>query len=166
MATWRHMMNIMLWFLPPSRLFGLRRICMKSSGIDVAASVQCCGRGWVYGRGCLSIDSGTWISPGAIFYTHVEAAISIGSNCDIGPDVTFVTGTHVIGASSRRAGVGRADAIKVGDGCWIGARCLILGGVSIGDGAVVAAGAVVVKDVPSGALVAGVPARVKRMLPA
>ena len=50
--------------------------------------------------------------------------------------------------------------ILIGNHCWIGKNALILKGVTIGDGAIVAAGSVVVKDVPSGCLVAGNPARV------
>lgn len=50
--------------------------------------------------------------------------------------------------------------ITVGNGVWIGMRCLILDGVTIGDGAIVAAGAVVTKDVPPFAVVGGVPAKV------
>ncbi|MBJ7326566.1 MAG: hypothetical protein JHC52_04385 [Chthoniobacterales bacterium] len=51
---------------------------------------------------------------------------------------------------------------KIGRDVWIGANAVILGGVTIGDGAVVAAGAVVTKDVEAGAVVAGVPARLLR----
>ena len=52
--------------------------------------------------------------------------------------------------------------ITVGEGAWIGTRSIILGGVTIGRHAVVAAGSVVTKDVPEGAIVAGIPARVIR----
>ncbi len=51
-----------------------------------------CGRGWIYGRGRLSIGNDTWLSPGVIFHTHLDAPIIIGSNCDIGPSVEFITG--------------------------------------------------------------------------
>ena len=54
--------------------------------------------------------------------------------------------------------------IKIGEDCWIGARAIILPGVTIGDRSVVAAGAVVTKDVPSGVLVAGCPAQIKKRL--
>jgi len=97
-----------------------------------------------------------------VFYTHLDAPIMIGARCDIGPAVEFVTGGHEIGSSSRRAGRGSAKSIVVNDGCWIGARCLILGGVTIGSGAVIAAGSVVTEDVPGNVLVAGVPAIVKK----
>lgn len=50
--------------------------------------------------------------------------------------------------------------VTIGNGVWIGIRCLILDGVTIGDGAIVAAGAVVTKDVPPFAVVGGVPAKV------
>ena len=52
--------------------------------------------------------------------------------------------------------------VVIGDNVWIGANVTILPGVTIGDYVVVAAGAVVTKDVPSGVLVAGVPAIVKK----
>jgi maltose O-acetyltransferase len=64
----------------------------------------------------------------------------------------------------RRAGEGVANSIEIGDGCWIGARSIILGGVRIGEGSVVAAGSVVTRDVPSNVLIAGVPACIKRKL--
>ena len=53
-----------------------------------------------------------------------------------------------------------AAPVVIGDRVWVGTRAVILKGVSIGDGAVVAAGAVVTSDVPAGAVVGGVPARV------
>lgn len=161
----RHLLNFLLWILPPSRLFLFRRICLKFGQIDIGENASVCGRGWIYGRGPLRIGCNTWLSPGVIFYTHLDAPIVIGSNCDIGPAVEFITGGHIVGASSRRAGVGTAEPIVINDGCWIGAGSRILGGVSIGPGAVVAAGSVVICDVPANVLVAGVPAVVKKSLP-
>lgn len=54
----------------------------------------------------------------------------------------------------------QSEPVTIGDYVWVGARSVILRGVTIGDGAVVAAGSVVTSDVPAGALVGGVPARV------
>ena len=160
----RHLLNLLLWMLPPSRLFLLRRIFLKLSNINVGNNVSVCGRGWVYGCGQLSIGDNSWLSPGVTIYTHLDAPIVIGSNCDIGPAVEFITGGHIIGASSRRAGQGIAKPIVINDGCWIGAGSRILGGVSIGLGSVVAAGSIVICDVPANVLVAGVPAAVKKKL--
>ena len=50
----------------------------------------------------------------------------------------------------------------IGSDCWIGANCIILPGVNVGDGAVIAAGSVVTKDIPSGAVAAGNPCKVKK----
>lgn len=160
----RHLLNIFLWILPPSRLFLFRRICLKFAQVEIGYNVSVCGRGWIYGRGRLRIGSNTWLSPGVIVYTHLDAPIDIGSNCDIGPGVEFITGGHLVGASSRRAGEGTAKPIVVNDGCWIGAGVRILGGVIIGTGAVVAAGSVVIHNVPDNVLVAGVPAVIKKKL--
>lgn len=161
----RHIVNIFLWFLPPTRLFLLRNLFLKIAGIKLGRHVCFCGRSWIYGRGDLLIKNDTWISPGAIIYTNESEAITIGSRCDIGPGVEFITGSHDIGTSLRRAGKGYAKAITVEDGVWIGAKSIILGGVTIGSGSIIAAGSLVRFDVPPNSLVAGAPAVVKRSLP-
>jgi maltose O-acetyltransferase len=160
----RHLLNFLLRWLPPSRLFAPRRWLLRRAGVDLADDVCFCGGGWIYGRGFVTIGSKSWLSPGVIIHSHLDAPINIGRKVDIGPSVEFVTGSHVIGTSQRRAGAGTALPISIGDGCWIGARTVILGGVSIGAGSVVAAGSVVTRDVPANVLVAGVPAKVKRVL--
>jgi maltose O-acetyltransferase len=141
-----------------------KQLCLKLCHIEAGENVSMCGRGWIFGRGQLRIGNDTWLSPGVIFHTHLDAPIIIGSNCDIGPSVEFITGGHIIGTASRRAGTGTAKPIVINDGCWIGAGSRILGGVNIGTGSVVAAGSVVTHDVPANALVAGVPAIFKRQL--
>lgn len=160
----RHLINIFLWPLPPTRLKLLRSYLYRIAGVVMQPDIFFCGRAWIYGRGNLYIGESTWISPGAIIHTHLDADIRIGARCDIGPSVEFITGSHVIGTYQRRAGDGTASPISIGDGCWIGARTVILGGVSIGAGSVVAAGSVVTRDVPANVLVAGIPAKIKRIL--
>jgi acetyltransferase-like isoleucine patch superfamily enzyme len=83
--------------------------------------------------------------------------VTIGDDCAIAWDVHFTdSDQHILDGKPYIA------PITVGDRVWIGARATILKGVSIGDGAVIAAGSVVTKDVPARALVAGSPARVVR----
>jgi maltose O-acetyltransferase len=64
--------------------------------------------GRIYGRGQFHIGENSWLSPGVIVYTHENARIVIGNQCDIGPGVQLITGSHEIGASARRAGTGIA----------------------------------------------------------
>jgi maltose O-acetyltransferase len=67
--------------------------------------------------------------------------------------------------SGRRRHLGIAKPVTIGDDVWIGGNAVILPGVTIGNNCVVAAGAVVTKDVPANSLVAGVPARIIKQLP-
>lgn len=164
LGFFRHLVNHILWILPPTRLFQLRRMLLKAVGISVGSDVHLCGRSWIYGRGKLTIGEGTWVSPGALFYTHPDAEIRIGTNCDVGPDCSFVTGSHNIGNGERRAGEGYAAPITIGNGVWIGSRSLLLPGTTVGSSSIVAAGAVVTVDLPADVLAAGVPAVIKRSL--
>ncbi|TFC95160.1 MULTISPECIES: DapH/DapD/GlmU-related protein [Cryobacterium] len=78
--------------------------------------------------------------------------------------VRFVTSTHEIGPSEFRVGALVTQPIHVGDGAWIGAFATILPGVTIGNGAIVAAGSVVTKDVEPNTAHGGVPVRLVRSL--
>lgn len=160
----RHLINLLLWSMPPTRLFVLRRWLLRAAGLELGSDVAICGQGWFFGRGRVQIGAGTWFSPRVIVYTHADAAVTIGRSCDIGPFVHILTGGHEIGPASRRAGTGTAKPVSIGDGCWIGANTLILGGATIGAGTVVAAGSVVIGALPANCLAAGVPAKVKRVL--
>ena len=115
----RHLVNIVFMFAPHSRMFGLKTVLLSAVDIDIDKTVKFCGGGWIYGRGNLIIKKGTWLSPKSIFYTNFDAPIEIGENCDIGPGVKFMTGSHKIGSSLRRAGEGFAKKITIGDGTWI-----------------------------------------------
>jgi maltose O-acetyltransferase len=161
---WRHLVNIFLYFLPPTRLFVLRRMLLRSANIEIHDGAHLCGKSWIFGPGNLVIGSKSWISPGCTFYTHSSAPITVGKDCDIGHEVSFVTGSHQLGNEERRAGTGSAHPIIVGDGTWIGARSTILGSVRIGKGCMIAAGSVVISDIADNVLAAGVPAKVKRNL--
>lgn len=95
---------------------------------------------------------------------NLGAEIRIGDDVNIGHDVMLLTVNHKIGNNWRRAGFSTFGPIVIGDGVWIASRAIVLPGVTIGRGAVVAAGAVVVRDVQPHTLVGGAPARVLRPL--
>ncbi|MGA2887891.1 MAG: DapH/DapD/GlmU-related protein [Terracidiphilus sp.] len=90
--------------------------------------------------------------------------ISIGDDCSIGMEAMLCTSTHKLGPSSRRAGAPIGKPIVLGSGCWIGARAIILPGVTVGSGSIIGAGAVVTKDCEPNGLYCGSPARLVRRL--
>ncbi|MCB9420723.1 MAG: acyltransferase [Ardenticatenaceae bacterium] len=94
----------------------------------------------------------------------LAAPIIIGNDVGLGPQTMLVTGAHKIGNTTSRVGVLTPQKVVIEDGVWVGARCIVLPGVTIGRGSVVAAGAVVTKDVPENCLVGGVPARIIKKL--
>ena len=97
------------------------------------------------------------INIGVVIDNH--AAVAVGERAHIAPGVYLGTSTHEPGDSTQRAGRVTSSPITIGAGAWIGARAIILPGVNIGPGAVIAAGAVVTKDCGADTLYAGVPAR-------
>ncbi len=102
-------------------------------------------------------------------------SIVIGNDVLIAPGVQMNTASHPTSLSERITPDWSSDSgeyrwrtfakpITIGNGCWIGANAMIIGGVTIGDGAVVAAGAVVTKDVEPYTMVGGVPAKIIKKL--
>ena len=89
------------------------------------------------------------------------AEVEIGDDVMMGPEVLIYTSNHGMdpGVAMRLQPLASAP-VHIGNDVWIGARCILLPGITIHDGAVVAAGAVVAQDVPANAVVGGVPARV------
>jgi acetyltransferase-like isoleucine patch superfamily enzyme len=81
----------------------------------------------------------------------------------IGPNVSLITSGHPIEPSQRRAGV-TASPIVIERNVWIAAGATIIGGVTVAENSVVAAGSVVTRDVPPNTLVGGNPARVIRSI--
>lgn len=106
-----------------------------------------------------------------IIMSNVSHKITIGSFCSIAPNVTFIVESdHPINKLStfpfkvkclnqKYEAISKGDII-IDDDVWIGYGSVILSGVHIGQGAIIAAGSVVTKDVPAYAIVAGIPAKV------
>lgn len=83
----------------------------------------------------------------------------IGDNVMIGPGTLISTVNHPLTPMGRRQHLGIAKPVRIGNDVWIGGNATILPGVTIGNNVVVAAGAVVTKDIPDNTLVGGVPAK-------
>jgi acetyltransferase-like isoleucine patch superfamily enzyme len=91
--------------------------------------------------------------------------IEIGDDVMIGPRVSLITSGHPLDPNQRRKQIVAAP-IVIHRNVWLGAGAMVLQGVTVGEDSVVAAGAVVTRDVPPGTLVAGVPAQVLRPMSA
>lgn len=88
--------------------------------------------------------------------------VYIGNHVMIGPNTLITTVGHPLSPKARRGYMAKAAPVRIGNDVWIGGNVTILPGVTIGNNVVVAAGAVVTKDVPDNSLVGGVPARLIR----
>lgn len=115
-------------------------------------------------------DYGFNISLGENFYANVNLVIldctkvTIGDNVFIAPNVHICCAGHPLDAERRNKGLEYAYPVTIEDNVWIGAGAQILPGVTVGQGSVIAAGAIVNRDVPAMTLVAGNPARVIRKI--
>lgn len=98
-------------------------------------------------------------------HISLNAPVTIGDNVIFGHYVRIITDTHSLGPSWRRCGERLPLPVTIEDGAWIASNVVLLPGVRVGSGSVVASGAVVRDDVPADTLVAGVPAAVVRRLP-
>lgn len=100
-----------------------------------------------------------------------DAEVTIGDNCNFGPNTTIVTPLHPMIAAERREMKTAEGEIKrlcyakpvhIGNDCWFGASVTVCPGVRIGDNCVIGAGSVVTRDIPPNSFAAGVPCRVIR----
>ncbi len=110
------------------------------------------------------VEIGKKVNLGAGSFIYGYGDISIGDYCLIANGVEIIGGDHTVDDLSRPMRFsGRSPRpVTIGEDVWIGTRAVILGGVTVGEGAVIGAGAVVTSDLPPRAVAAGVPARVLR----
>lgn len=158
-AVYRVLRAIALEYIPNDILphipfWTLRRWTLKALGVRM-------------GKGAFVMKSNYWINPNMVSigqYSHINrgcvidarGGLKIGSSVSVSHGVFLMTGSHDMNNPSF---IGRFRPIVIDDYAWIGVGAKVLQGVHIGKGAVVAAGAVVTRDVPPFAVVAGVPAR-------
>lgn len=143
---------------------------LGSVGADVSIA-----HAFVCDYGCnIHIGNNVSINTGCTFVDCNK--VRIGNNVLIAPNVQIYTATHPVEFSERLVPTLLATGcvsyvrhtyalpVTIEDGCWIGGGVVILPGVTIGRGSVVAAGSVVIRDVPANSLVVGNPGRVIRKL--
>ncbi len=107
------------------------------------------------------------------FTCQDDAEVTVGENCNFGPNVTIVTPVHPMRADERRAlrcpdGTEKrlcwAKPVHIGSDCWLGANVVVCPGVTIGDNCVIGAGSVVTRSIPANSFAAGVPCKVIRAI--
>ena len=108
----------------------------------------------------IKIGKNVFINSGCCFQD--QGGIELGDGCLIGHQVVIATLNHDLDPEKRGSMI--PAAVKLGKNVWVGAHATILPGVTVGDNAVIAAGAVVTKDVPAYCVAAGVPARVIKQI--
>lgn len=104
----------------------------------------------------IHVGENVFINACCHFQDH--GGVTLGDGCQIGHNVVFATLNHGLEPADR--GMTYPAPIVLGRNVWVGSNATILQGVTIGDNAVVAAGAVVSRDVPANTIVGGVPARI------
>ena len=109
----------------------------------------------------IRVGRNVFVNQNCTFYDL--GGLDIADNVMIGPNVSLITSGHPIEPSERFASV-VAKPIVIESNVWIAAGVIIIGGVTVGENSVVAAGSVVTKDVPANTLVGGNPARVIRSI--
>ena len=151
---WR---NIVLFlinrFFSKTRFFGIKRKLLNSiKNVTIEKNVRIVGPLFFGKINQLVIKSGTWV--GRDFSIEGNGSVIIQNNVDIGPHVVILTGTHLVGDESRRAGPGRQLHVTIESGCWICSRTTILGDVTIGHSSIVGACCFVNKDIEPNSLAA------------
>ena len=141
----------------PERLAVLRELLGAMGEDTLVQSPFRCDYGYN-----VSIGRRSFVNYGGVFLD--VNPITIGDEVMVATNVQLLTATHPLDAARRRAWWEQARPITIGHGAWLGGGAIVLAGVSVGEEAVVGAGAVVTRDVEPRTVVAGNPARVIRRL--
>jgi len=158
--------QFLITFLPDYTSTRIRTQILRMAGFKIGRGTTFWGKPYISGGGDLVqrlvIGEDCGINIHCLF--DLGTSITLGKGVHLGHAVMLLTTSHEIGPSTQRAGPATTAPISIGDGVWIGSRSLILPGITMGTGAVVASGSVVTKDVAANTLVAGVPAKQVRHL--
>lgn len=149
--------------LLPHDMFNQRRAwAYRAAGVRMGHKAQILGPLTLLGWGNLArfLEIGDEVALETPCTISLCAPVRIGHRVHTGQEVMILTGTHHTGPREKRCGSYNFASVEIGDGCWLGARVTILPGVTIGSGAIVAAGAVVTRSMPANSVIAGNPARV------
>jgi len=142
---------------------GLKKAC-KSLASHVPGNGL---RVWLLRQAGYLVGSGVYVGEGLIVVDELDESdnVTIGDRASLAPRVTLVTSSYPNESRIRSFAPTGRGPVAIGRDAWLGTGAIILPNVSVGEGAVVGAGAVVTRDVAPFTVVAGAPARVLRRLP-
>ena len=151
--------------LPKSFSFG-GKLAKKLRAATAKGFIRSCGKN-------VNIEHGAHISSklsigdnsGIGVDCHCGGALTVGNDVMMGPECVIISRNHDFSRTDipmRLQGFMEEEPVTIGNDVWLGRRVMIMPGVHIGNGCIIAAGAVVTKDVPDYAIVGGVPARIIR----
>lgn len=141
-------------------LFEVKRRLLNGIGYSLGEGTKVVGP--VYSPGKLKTGNHCWL--GRNLTIHGNGAVEIGDNCNIAPDVTFLTGGHILESQESEADECLIPSISVEEGCWIGTGVILCQNVTIAKGSMVIPNSCVMKNLPENTLVGGVPARIMKKL--
>lgn len=141
----------------------LKSLCLKAVGAQIGKNITIYPGVWVFPGSKLIIRDDVDLALDVLITTN--GGVEIGNRVLVGYRVQILSQNHEIPKGKGRIfGSGHVKKkVVIGDDVWIGANSIILPGVNIGEGAIIAAGSVVTKDVPAFSIVAGVPARIMKI---
>jgi maltose O-acetyltransferase len=148
-------------FLPDFKaVMRLRGMLLKPCFRKCGRNLQIASNAMIVYTSGVEIGNDVYIAYGA--WIHGHGGVTLEDESMLGPYVVVVSNDHVRQGDSYRFGDTPGDPVRISSGAWVGAHAVITAGVTVGRGALCAAGAVVTRDVPDHAVVGGVPAKVIR----
>ena len=147
---WLMVLNWITW----CPLWGVRKLFFSLSGVKFGKKAKLHTGCWFFNPAGVEIGEGTIV--GYRTFLDGRAKLTVGKQTDIASEVMIYNSEHDVHSPEMNP---IEEKVEIGDYVFIGPRAIILPGVKIGNGAVVAAGAVVSKDVPEKTIVGGVPAK-------
>ena len=160
--SWGFLLNAVSLILPPGKVGAKVRGCLYRPFLKhCGANLKIAQRVYILKPNKLTVGDNVWLG----YNCYIgEGEVEIGSNALIGPFVSITASNHNNKNGSFRFTGYTEQKIKLGENIWIGAHACILAGISIGKGSLVAAGAVVNKNIGEGEIVGGVPAKIIKKL--
>jgi acetyltransferase-like isoleucine patch superfamily enzyme len=152
--------NLLFSLMPLTRGYRVRAKMLAWAGVGCSPTARVVSSARIVVR---EVDLGedTFVGHQVLIAGDSTARIVIGDRVDIAPRCVILSGSHEIDMmGSRSAGIGRGGPVRIANGVWLGANTTVAPGVSIGERAVVGAGSVVVRDIPSWCIAVGNPCRV------